>query len=391
MSITSAEVVVIGGGVIGASVAYHLTQAGCRDVVIIEREQAQGLGSTGRATGGVRAQFATAINVRMSLFSIDFLANFKETTGHESGYEPRGYLFLATSEKQLAVLETNRRMQIELGLTNVEMITPHDISEVMPQLRTNDLAGGSFCQTDGFINALAVMTGLTTTACERGARVMLDTEVTGIDIEAGRVTRVRTTNGSISTPNVVCAAGAWAAKVARLAGVDIPVRPLRRQLAGAIATEPLPDKGPMIIDLSNGFHFRQDRNSPRTHVLFAWPDPDQESGYETNYDSQFTPKILARASNRVPSWTNLEIDQQRCRAGLYEMTPDHHAIIGEAPGVRGFFLVNGFSGHGVMHSPAAGRMAAEVVMYGESRFMDASPLGLERFAENRLIHESAVI
>jgi sarcosine oxidase subunit beta len=391
MSITSAEVVVIGGGVIGASVAWHLTQAGCRDVLVIEREQAQGLGSTGRATGGVRAQFATPINVRMSLFSIDFLANFNETTGHESGYEPRGYLFLATSEQQLAVLEANRRMQIELGLKNVEMVTPQDIAGVMPQLRTDDLTGGSFCQTDGFINALAVMKGLTTTACERGTRIMLDTEVTGIEIEAGRVAGVQTNKGSISTSNVVCAAGAWAAKVASLAGVDIPVIPLRRQLTGAIATEPLPENGPMVIDLSNGFHFRQDRNSLRNHVLLAWPDPDEQTGYNTNYDSQFTTKILARASNRVPSWSNLEIDKQRCRAGLYEMTPDHHAIIGEAPGVRGFFLVNGFSGHGVMHSPAAGRMAAEMVLYGESRFMDASPLRLERFAENRLIHESAVI
>jgi sarcosine oxidase subunit beta len=271
------------------------------------------------------------------------------------------------------------------------MVTAQDISEVIPQLRTDDLAGGSFCQTDGFINALAVMKGLTITACERGARIMLDTEVTGIDIESGRVTRVGTNNGSISTSNVVCAAGAWAAKVAKLAGVDIPVKPLRRQLTGAIATEPLPENGPMVIDLSNGFHFRQDRNSPRTHVLLAWPDPDEQSGFETNYDSRFTAKILARASDRVPSWSNLEVDPARCRAGLYEMTPDHHAIIGEAPGVRGFFLVNGFSGHGVMHSPAAGRMAAELVMYGESRFMDASPLGLERFAENRLIHESAVI
>jgi sarcosine oxidase subunit beta len=387
----SAEVVIIGGGVIGASVAYHLAEAGCADTLIVEREERQGMGSTGVATGGVRAQFATEINIRMSLYSIDFLSRFEEATGHVSGYEPRGYLFVATNEKQLDALKQNRERQIAFGLKNVELVTPQDIAATLPQLRVDDVVGGSFCQTDGFISPLSVMHGFTRRAIERGARLRLGTKVIGINIERGRVAGVMTTRGKIRTRIIVCCAGAWAAGVARLAGVEIPVRPLRRQITSVRAVAPLPDKLPMVIDMSNGFHFRPDASAPHTNILLAWPDPDEAYGFETEYDESFTSKILAHAKHRVPSWTDLEVDPTRCRAGLYEMTPDHHAIIGEAEGVGGLFLVGGFSGHGVMHSPAAGRMAAEMMLDGRSKFLDASPLRAERFAENSLLHETSFI
>ncbi len=387
----SAEVIIIGGGVIGASVAYHLAEAGCTDTLIVEREERQGMGSTGVATGGVRAQFATEINIRMSLYSIDFLSRFEEATGHASGYEPHGYLFIATSEEQLDALKENRQRQLAFGLKNVELVTPQDIAATLPQLRVDDVTGGSFCQTDGFISPLSVMHGFTRRAIERGARLRLGTKVTGIDIELGRVTGVSTTRGKIQTRMIVCCAGAWAAGVARLAGVVIPVKPLRRQIASVRAAAPLPDKLPMVIDMSNGFHFRPDATAPLTNILLAWPDPDEAYGFETRYDESFTSKILSHASHRVPAWTTLEVDTERCRAGLYEMTPDHHAIISEAEGVGGLFLVGGFSGHGVMHSPAAGRMAAEMMLEGSSKFMDASPLRAERFAENSLLHETSFI
>lgn len=387
----SAEAVIIGGGVIGASVAFHLAEAGCTNVIIVEREAEQGLGSTGRATGGVRAQFATDINIQMSLYSIDFLARFEEATGYPSGYEPRGYLFIATTEQQLAFLEKNRGRQHELGLRNVELLRPEEIASVMPSLRVDDVAGGSFCQTDGFINPLAVMRGFTARASQLGAKVWLDAEVIGIEMDSAGVNGVRTTRGEIDTRRVVCAAGAWAAEVARMANIELPVMPLRRQIASVRVAGSLPKNLPMVIDMSNGFHFRPDATAPQTNLLLAWPDPEESFGFKTDYDSEFTEKILARARHRVPSWSKLEVDEQRCRAGLYEMTPDHHAIICEAPGAPGLFLVNGFSGHGVMHSPAAGRMAAEMIVNGRSQFLDATPLGVERFAEGRLIHESSLI
>lgn len=386
-----AEAVIIGGGVIGASVAFHLAQRGCTKIIIVERAHEQGMGSTGRATGGVRAQFATDINIRMSLYSIDFLARFEEETGHASGYEPRGYLFLATTEAGLALLKKNRERQAALGLKNVELLSPEEIYSVMPELRLDDVMGGSFCQTDGFINPLAVMRGFTARARSLGAEVWLGTEVNGIEMSAGRVTAVSTTRGRIETRTVVCAAGAWAAEVARMAGVELPVAPLRRQIACARTKELLPDGLPMVIDMSNGFHFRPDSSAPRTNLLLAWPDPEERHGFKTDYEQNFTDKILERARRRVPAWTEIEVDEARCRAGLYEMTPDHHAIICEAPGAGGLFLVNGFSGHGVMHSPAAGRMVAEMILDGRSQFMDATPLGMERFAEGRLIHESSLI
>jgi sarcosine oxidase subunit beta len=388
----TADVVIIGGGIVGASVAYHLAEAGCTNVVIVEREAAQGLGSTGRATGGVRAQFATAVNIRMSLYSIDFISHFEEATGHQSGYDPAGYLFVATSEKQLEYLKENCARQRREGLTNVEIVTAAEIREMMPQLRADDIVGGSFCRTDGFVAPLNILRGFSERAFERGARLWLEAEVLAIEVEGGAVSGVLTTRGAISTRVVVNATGAWAANVARLAGVEIPVVPLRRQL---VCTKPLtamPARFPMVIDMSDGFHFRPDSLAGLSPgVLLAWPDPLEEAGFESEFDLKFTEKIMQRAVSRVPCLAEASVDEKRCRAGLYEVTPDHHAIIGEAPGVSGLFLANGFSGHGVMHSPATGRVMSELILDGEARSLDVSALGVERFASGRLLEETSVI
>lgn len=388
----TADVVIIGGGIVGASIAYHLVEAGCRDVLIVERERAQGMGSSGRGAGGVRAQFATSINIQMSLYSIDFFARFEETMGQRSGYRPDGYLFVATTQQHLDYLRANRERQIALGLKNVEMLAPEDIRAAVPQLRTTDVVGGSFCQTDGFIEPLSVLRGFTAHACERGARLWLDAEVTGIETERGEVTSIETTRGRVATRALVNATGAWAAEVARLAGVQLPVVPLRRQL---VITEPfdaLPDRLPMVVDMANGFHFRREppAASP-SGVLMAWPAPDETPGFKTDYDPAFTAQILERARRRVPCFADVVVDSARCRAGLYEVTPDHHAIIGAAPGVGGLYLANGFSGHGVMHSPATGKVLSEMILDGYAHTIDASPLSAERFAEGRLLEETAVL
>ncbi len=383
----TADAVIVGGGIVGSSVAYHLTNLGCADVLIIEREAQQGLGSTARSAGGVRAQFATAVNIEMSRYSIDFFSRFEEFTGSTAQYRAHGYLFIATRPAHLDTLAANRRLQAAHGLTNVQAVTRDDIVGIIPQINSRDILGGNFCPTDGFVDPYSVMAGFTQRARARGARVRLATEVTGIAVEAGRVKSVRTSRGDVATPVVVNAAGTWARQVAALAGVELPVAPLRRRLVHTQAFDQIPMYLPMVVDMSDGFHFRREGAG----VLLAWHDGKDEFTYDTTFDDAFIERILTRAAERVPAFADAEVNPRRCWAGLYEVTPDHHAIIGPVPEVAGFYLVNGFSGHGVMHSPAAGLVAAEWILDGEPHTVAARPLALERFRTGRLLHETAVL
>jgi len=427
----TADVVIIGSGIVGSSVAYHLAESGCTNVLVIEREAHQGKGSTGKSMGGVRAQFATDVNIQMSRYSIDFFSRFDEVVGHPADYRAHGYLFCATNERQLDYLKTNRARQLALGVKDVELVSREDILKFVPQLRADDIIGGTFCPTDGFVDPHSVMMGFMLKARECGVRLWLDTQVTGIETEslnagtAGfspaergtessldnpeppskrrasetpavlvtavpiehRVTGVQTSRGFVSTNIVVNAAGPWAAQVARLAGAELPVEPLRRQL---VPTEPfnqLPQRFPMVIDMSTGFHFRREGKG----ILLAWNDPEEKVGFKTEFDPKFVEKILTRAADRVPCLVDAEVNPRRAWAGLYEMTPDHHAIIGPAANVAGLYFVNGFSGHGVMHSPASGRITADLILKGNSDLIDTRALGLQRFAEGRLLEETAVL
>jgi sarcosine oxidase subunit beta len=383
----SADVVIIGAGIVGSSIAFHLTEAGAKNVLVIERETRQGLGSTGKSMGGVRAQFATDVNIQMSLYSIPFLNRFEEATGYPSGYKPHGYLFMATTDRHRDYLRTNFARQQALGLKGIEWLQPDDIRKVLPQLRSDDIIGGTFCPTDGFVDPNSVMTGFMARATDRGATLWRGVEVTGIDVEHGEVTGVNTTNGSVATRTVVNAAGPWAAGVARMAGADLPVEPLRRML---VPTEPfpgLPERLPMIIDMSTGWHFRQEG----VGLLMAWADPEQQPGFRTDFDPAFIEKILTYAAHRVPCFAELAVNPRRCWAGMYEMSPDHHSILGPAPGVRGLFFANGFSGHGVMHSPATGRILSDLILHGKTDIIDADTLSVRRFAEGRAIEETAVL
>jgi sarcosine oxidase subunit beta len=383
----TAEIVIIGGGIVGASIAWHLTEAGCRDVLIVERESHQGKGSTGKSMGGVRAQFATKPNIQMSLYSIPFYAGFEERLGQPADYRPQGYMFVATKPSHLEYLKTNQALQKELGLKNVGMVTHDEIVERVPQLRSDDILGGSFCATDGFVDPNSVMVGFTTVAHERGANVWRSTEVTAIRrSEAGL--EVETSRGPVSTRTVVNAAGAWARDVAAMAGVDLPVEPLRRML---VPTEPFDGVShaiPMVIDMTNGFHFRPESLG----FLLAWNDPEETPGFKANFEPSFIEKILERAADRVPCFENLAINPKRAWAGLYEMTPDHHCILGPVPGLDGFFCANGFSGHGVMHAPATGKILADLITTGKTSVVsEVDVLSPARFAKGELLHETAVL
>ena len=196
----SADVVIIGAGIVGSSIAFHLTEAGCKNVLVIERETRQGLGSTGKSMGGVRAQFSTDVNIRMSLYSIPFFARFEEATGHPSGYKPHGYLFMATNDWHMNYLRTNNARQKALGLKNVELLAPDDIRKVLPQLRSDDIVGGSLCSTDGFVDPDSVMTGFMARAIDRGAELWRGTEVTGIYTDHATVSGVLTHARAASLP-----------------------------------------------------------------------------------------------------------------------------------------------------------------------------------------------
>ncbi len=384
----TADVVIIGGGIVGASIAWHLTEASRGKVLIAERETHQGKGSTGKSMGGVRAQFATAPNIQMSLYSIPFYAAFEQRLGLPSEYRAQGYLFVATRPSHLQYLETNQKLQRSLGLTQARMMTREDICGVVPQLRSDDILGGSFCPTDGFIDPYSVMTGFTTRACERGAVLWRSCEVTGITRENGRITGVETTRGAVSTNTVVNAAGPWAKQVAALAGVELPVEPLRRQL---VPTEPFDGVShaiPMVVDMTNGFHFRPESRG----FLLAWNDPEETPGFKFDFDASFIEKVLLRAADRVPCFEELAVNPKRAWSGLYEVSPDHHAIIGEAPELPGFFCANGFSGHGAMHAPATGRIVADLILHGKTEVVSrVEALSPGRFARGELLHETAVL
>ncbi len=383
----TADVVIVGAGIVGASVAYHLTAAGCRDVLLIEREAHQGKGSTGKSMGGVRAQFATPVNIRMSLYSIPFYASFDERLGYPCGYRPQGYLFLATRDAHLKYLRANYERQCALGLTSARLISADEIKKMYPQLRSDDILGGAFCSTDGFVDPYSAMNGFTSWATDHGARIWRGTEVIAISTDSRGITAVETRRGPVAARTVVNAAGPWAAIVALMAGVDLPLEPLRRQLVPTEPFDQFPHSAPMIIDMTNGFHFRPESLG----FLLAWNDPEETPGFKTDFDPSFIEKVLTRAADRVPVFENLAVNPKRAWAGLYEVTPDHHAIIGPAPEVAGFFLANGFSGHGVMHAPATGKIIADLILKGVTDIIDANLLSLRRFAEGRLLEETAVL
>jgi sarcosine oxidase subunit beta len=381
-----ADVAIIGGGIVGSSIAYHLTAAGCKNVLVIERETAQGKGSTGKSMGGVRAQFSTPVNIQMSLYSIPFYATFEERLGYPCDYRPQGYLFCATNERHLAYLRANYEKQVAMGLKNVRLVGGDEIRSLYPQLKGDDIVGGSFCSTDGFVDPYSAMIGLMTSACDHGATLWKNAAVTGISRRNGTFENA-STRGEISAGKIVNCAGAWASSIANMVDISLPVEPLRRMLVPTEPFDQFPHTAPMIIDMSTGFHFRPESRG----FLLAWNDPEETPGYKTDFEPAFIEKILLRAADRVPVFENVEINPKRAWAGLYEMTPDHHPILGESPEVPGFFFANGFSGHGVMHAPATGKILSDLVLNGRTDLIEASLLNFSRFAEGRMIHETAVL
>ena len=374
----TADVVIIGAGVMGVAVAWHLATLGCRSVIILDQATAAGTGSTARATGGFRAQFASEINVRLSLLARDKLRRFHDETGGDCGYDPVGYLFLAADQAQLDTLQAALTVQRAAGLLESAMVSLDEIARINPAIVLDGVVGGTFGSTDGYIRPLGILQGYLDAALRAGARVEYDAGPLGLELTGDRVTAVTSRRGRIASNHVVNAAGAWAADVARLAGVDLPVTPVRRQVALTVPTNALPASTPLTIFAKDGYHFRV-RDG---RVLLLWPvDTTGSDQYDVSFDVGWLEGVLSRTRERVPALRTVAVDRAGCWCGLYEMSPDHHAILGAAPRLVNFWLINGSSGHGVMHAPALGQLLAEMIVAGAAVSLDARALRPTRFLE----------
>lgn len=376
-----AQVVVIGGGVIGTSIAFHLAEAGV-DVVLVERD-ALGSGSTCRAAGGVRAQFSDELNIQIAQRSLAAFRDFARRPGGEINLHEVGYLFVLDREEDVAAFEQSIALQQAHGVPS-ELVSPARARELCPLLAGEDVLAAAYSPQDGHATPEAVVQGYAQAARAAGAHLAVGCEVLAIGSGAGEIREVVTTRGTVATSTVVCAAGAWSQAVGALAGVELPVVPLRRQVMFTAPMDGLPARLPMTIDFATGFYFH--REGPG--LLLGMADPDEEPGFHLETSDGWVERLVEVAERRAPLIARSGI--RGGWAGLYEMTPDHNALIGEAPGVSRFLYATGFSGHGFLQGPAVGEIVRDLVLR-RPPFVDPSPLSAERFDAAALRPEFNVV
>ena len=387
----TACVLIIGAGVIGTSIAFHLAKQGCRDVVILEKSYV-GSGSTEKCAGGIRQQFSLEANICLSMESVEFFSRFESETGHHADFRQNGYLMLATTDDDLVTLRRNVDLQRNLGL-EVDLLTPYEVMEMVPQLRPDDILGGSFCQSDGYADPYSVVNGFASASRNLGVTILEDTEAIGINIEKDGVKEIVTNREKFVTPIVVNAAGPYAALIGKMIGLDIPVRPSKRHIFitetishTEFTSSPIWNKFPMIVDFHSGLWLR--REGPC--LIFGRRNPEEPEGFDLTIDWEYFTNVLGpEIYYRFPVFEKIGI--MRAQAGLHSDTPDNLAILGEAPGCQGVYLACGFSGHGFMHSPAVGRIMAESILNGETSFQDIHLFNLKRFEKPFPVTERAFI
>jgi sarcosine oxidase, subunit beta len=370
---SSAEVAIVGGGIMGASTAYHLAARGCTDVVVLEAGEMFGLGSTGLNAGGVRHQFSTAVNIALSQLSFGMMERFAEEMGQEIGLRRCGYLFLFDDERDLEQFVINVELQNSKGVPS-RIVGRGEIAALAPELNLDGIIGGSWCPLDGLVDPHGLLQGYIANARRLGAARHTGARVTAIESRGGRVSRVVTSAGDVDTRNVVIAAGPWSGEVGAMAGIELPVVPVRRQIAVTDAIDGLRPDFPFIIDFARSLYFHREGRG----ILTGKSNPDEPAGFDTNVDEGWRLRHLEEAMDRLPLLADAGIAAEW--AGLYEVTPDDQPILGRLPQVDGLYSCAGFSGHGLMHGPAAGLVLAEEILDGRAHSVDIDPLRYARFA-----------
>lgn len=380
---TTADIVIIGGGVMGASAAYHLAKHGAKNIILLEKEEFFGTGATGRCAGGVRYQFSTEINVRLSQESLPMIEHFKEETGQDVSYVQCGYLLIATSEKDAATFKHNVELQNRLGVPT-QLLSGDDVRARLPQMKFDDAIAGTFNQKDGIVDPNGIVMGYVLAAQKMGVQAVTNAEVTGITVSGGEVRAVQTNLGEIQTRMVLNAAGPWAGLIGQMADVSLPIVPLRRQM---FTTNPLPEVPPdfpFVIDFAKSLYFHREGEG----LLIGMSNQNEKPGFDQNVDEDFELVNLEAAIDRMPLVE--KASRASHWAGLYEVTPDAHPIYGGTD-VKGFTICTGFSGHGFMHGPVSGKLMSEYILDGSYSTLDVSMLDLKRFEEGRLIKEYNVV
>lgn len=380
----TADVVIVGGGVMGASTAYHLAKKGCKDVLLLERERFFGTQATGKCAGGIRHQFGTEINVRLSKLSLPMLHRFEEQLGQAIDLNLCGYLFLLTEPQDVEVFRQNVEMQHRLGV-ETEWLEPSDIAELVPVIDLHGVLAGTINPNDGLADPSSVVQGYVSGAGRLGAALMTDVEVTDVLVANGRAKGVVTDQGVVSTPAVVNAAGPWAGAIGEMAGLEIPVAPLRRQIVVTGPIPELPEWFPFVIDFAQSLYFHPEGEG----LLTGMSNPNESYGFDQSVDKEWELVHVGAAVERMPLLERAGLANRW--AGLYEVSPDAHPILGRVPQLEGFYCINGFSGHGFMHGPICGLLLAEEIVDGSACTLDISPLYLDRFQEGEGIVEYNVV
>jgi sarcosine oxidase subunit beta len=380
----TADVVIVGGGVMGASTAYHLGLKGCQKVLLLEREPFFGTQATGRCAGGIRYQFSTEINVRLSLLSLPMLDRFEEELGQPIDRRRIGYLFLLTKTESTARFKEIVTMQRRLGV-ETEWLAPEQIADRVPLLNLEGVLAGTNHPADGLADPSSVVQGYVSGARRLGVKLFTDVDVTGIQVDGDRIRGVVTNQGRVATPVLVNAAGPWAGQVGAMAGVDIPIVPLRRQIAVTGPLPEVPPDFPFVIDFDRSLYFNREGDG----LLTGMSNPNEKVGFDQSVDPEWELVHFEAAMKRLPTLERAGIASRW--AGLYEVSPDAHPILGRIPRIEGLYCIGGFSGHGFMHGPICGLLLAEEVLDGAAHTLDISPLYIDRFESGTGLVEYNVV
>jgi sarcosine oxidase subunit beta len=381
---TTADYVIIGGGVMGVSTAYHLAKRGAKNIVVLEKAEFFGIGSTGRCAGGIRHQFSTDVNIELSKLSIGMLERFEQETGQAVDLKQNGYLFMLSTESEVEVFKRNVAKQHEHGVMT-EWLTHDEIAKRVPQFNLEGIIGGTYYSKDGIADPSGVVNGYVAAGKPLGVQYFTEIEVTGLEASQDKITGVITKQGRIATPNAILTAGAWSAPLSATLGITLPIVPERQQVLVTKPIPTLPPDFPFVIDFHDRLYFHLEGGG----LLTGQGIHGGASTFDQSVDEEWSFQHMEKAMARLPL---LETAAPLTEwAGLYEVTPDAHPIMDHIPEVNGFYVCAGFSGHGFMHGTGAGLLMAELIADGQASTLDISTLNLARFSGDQVYREFNVI